>query len=273
MIISVSILALTGCSKTNGGGAAAGDTKKVWKVGTECAAAPYNWTQKDDANGAVKINGSNEYANGYDIMMVKKIADSMGYELQIVKTEWAGLPTGVTSGKIDSAVSGMSITKDRLKTLDFSDVYYKATINALVKKGGKFENAKGIADLKGASCTSQQDTTWYELLKQIPEAKILPALADVPTMVVALKSGKCDVVFTDKPGAMAATYSNKDLVMIDLANDKDLKVSDEDVNLGIALKKGNADLKAKIDKGLAGISQSDRESFMKEAIEKQPLAQ
>ncbi len=272
--VAAGMLALAGCTKKSDTSAAsASGTKKVWKVGTECAAAPYNWTQKDDSNGAVKISGSNEYANGYDIMMVKKIADSMGYELQIVKTEWAGLPTGVTSGKIDSAVSGMSITSDRLKTLDFSDVYYKATINALVKKGGKFENAKSIADLKGASCTSQQDTTWYELLKQIPDAKILPALADVPTMVVALKSGKCDVVFTDKPGAMAATYSNKDLIMVDLANDKDLKVSDEDVNLGIALKKGNTELKSKIDQALKGISQEEREKFMKDAIEKQPLAQ
>ena len=272
--LAASMFTFAGCSKkADTAVAPTGETKKIWKVGTECAAAPYNWTQKDDSNGAVKISDSNEYANGYDITMVKKIADSMGYELQIVKTEWAGLPTGVTSGKIDSAVSGMSITSDRLKTLDFSDVYYKATINALVKKGGKYESAKGIADFKGASCTSQQDTTWYELLKQIPDAKILPALADVPTMVVALKSGKCDVVFTDKPGAMAATYSNKDLVMVDLANDKDLKVSDEDVNLGIALKKGNTDLKSKIDQALKGISEEDREKFMKDAIENQPLAQ
>lgn len=81
--------------------------------------------------------------------MVKKIADSMGYELQIVKTEWAGLPTGVTSGKIDSAVSGMSITSDRLKTLDFSDVYYKATINALVKKAESMKAQRVLQTLKG----------------------------------------------------------------------------------------------------------------------------
>ena len=72
---------------------------------------------------------------------------------------------------------------------------------------------------------------------------------------------------------MAATYSNKDLIMVDLANDKDLKVSDEDVNLGIALKKGNTELKSKIDQALKGISQDEREQFMKDAIEKQPLAQ
>lgn len=268
-VTAMSMLAFAGCTQA---APTSNSGKKVWKVGMECAAAPYNWTQKDDSNGAVKINGSSEYAYGYDVIMAKKIAESMGYELQIVKTEWAGLSTGVTSGKIDSAISGISIKAERLKTLDFSDVYYKATITALVKKGGKYENAKSLADLKGATCTSQQDTAWYDLLKQIPNANRIPALADVPTMIVALSSGKCEVVFSDKPGAMAATFSNKDLIMIDLSGDKDLKVSDEDVNLGIEIKKGNKDLKSKIDNALAGISEADREKFMKEAIEKQPLA-
>ena len=42
-------------------------------VAMECAYAPYNWTQNDDANGAVEIRGSSDYAYGYDVMMAKKI--------------------------------------------------------------------------------------------------------------------------------------------------------------------------------------------------------
>ena len=42
-------------------------------VAMECAYAPYNWTQSDDANGAVEIRGSSDYAYGYDVMMAKKI--------------------------------------------------------------------------------------------------------------------------------------------------------------------------------------------------------
>ena len=41
-------------------------------VAMECAYAPYNWTQVDDSNGAVPIKDSNEFANGYDVMMAKK---------------------------------------------------------------------------------------------------------------------------------------------------------------------------------------------------------
>ena len=45
----------------------------VLTVAMECAYAPYNWTQPDDSNGAVPIRDTNEYANGYDVMMAKKL--------------------------------------------------------------------------------------------------------------------------------------------------------------------------------------------------------
>src|SRR5665647_193997 len=67
---------------------------KVLRVGMECAYAPFNWTQSDDSNGAVKIVDSESYANGYDVQMAKKIAADMGYTIEVVKTEW---------GRIDSS--------------------------------------------------------------------------------------------------------------------------------------------------------------------------
>ncbi|MBZ5797763.1 hypothetical protein K8353_47925, partial [Burkholderia contaminans] len=44
------------------------------RIGMEAAYAPFNWTQDDDSNGAVKIDGTNQYANGYDVQIAKKIA-------------------------------------------------------------------------------------------------------------------------------------------------------------------------------------------------------
>ena len=64
------------------------DDKKTLKVAMECGYAPYNWTQPDDSNGAVQISGSSDYAYGYDVMMAKKIADELGYDLEIVKLDW-----------------------------------------------------------------------------------------------------------------------------------------------------------------------------------------
>lgn len=247
--------------------------KKVLKVGMECGYAPFNWTQTNTDNGAVEIsNAAGQYAYGYDVIIAKKIAESLGYELQIVKTEWDGLVPGVSSGKLDAVIAGMSITSERKTAVDFSDPYYNASIVAITKKDGKYSSAKSVADLKGATCTSQQNTVWYDMLKQIPEAKIQPALADVPSMLVSLSTGKTEVLVTDKPTAMAAEYSNKNLVMLDFDASGAFQASDEDVKMGIAIKKGSTELGAGINKALESISENDREAIMQDAIQHQPLA-
>lgn len=241
----------------------------------ECAFAPYNWTQANDSNGAVPIsNSTGEYANGYDVMMAKKIADAIGYELQIVKTEWDGLAPGVASGKLNAAIAGMSITEKRKQTIDFTDVYYKASIYALVKADSKYASAKSLSELKGAKCTSQQNTIWYDMLKQIPSANIQPAMKNVPALIVALTSGKTEVFVTDKPTAMAAAYANKSLVMLDFSKSgDDFKASDEDVNLGIAVSKQAPELKDAMNNALKAISDSDRDTIMQTAIKNQPVTQ
>ena len=50
------------------------------RIGME-AVCPFNWTQEDDSNGAVKIDGTNQYANGYDVQIAKKVAEGLGKNL------------------------------------------------------------------------------------------------------------------------------------------------------------------------------------------------
>ena len=78
-------------------------------VAMECAYAPYNWTQNDDANGAVEIRGSSDYAYGYDVMMAKKIGEALGQKVQIVKLDWDSLIPAVMSGDVDCVIAGQSI--------------------------------------------------------------------------------------------------------------------------------------------------------------------
>ena len=85
------------------------------RIGMEAAYAPFNWTQDDDSNGAVKIDGTNQYANGYDVQVAKKIAKELGKKPLIVKTSWNGLIPALTSGKIDMIIAGMSPTEERKK--------------------------------------------------------------------------------------------------------------------------------------------------------------
>ena len=60
------------------------------KVGMECNYAPYNWTQSEPSDEAVAI-AAGGYADGYDVRIAKRVADYLGMDLEIVKTEWDGL--------------------------------------------------------------------------------------------------------------------------------------------------------------------------------------
>lgn len=75
----------------------------VLTVGMECAYAPYNWTQMDDSNGAVPIsNVPGSYANGYDVMIAKKICEANGWKLEIVSSAWESLTPAVQAGSMDA---------------------------------------------------------------------------------------------------------------------------------------------------------------------------
>lgn len=256
-----------------------GDTnsaeKKVLKVAMECSYAPYNWTQPTDANDAVKISGSSDYAYGYDVMMAKKISEELGYELEIVKLDWDSLVPAVQSGKADCVIAGQSITSDRLQSVDFTEPYYYATIVTLVKSGSQYENAKSVADLQGATATSQLNTIWYNnCLPQIKDANILPAQESAPAMLVALSSGRCDLVVTDKPTGQAALIAYPDFKLLDFTGTEgEFQVSQEDINIGISLKKGNTELTNAINGVLSKMTEEDFNRMMEEAISVQPLSE
>lgn len=246
----------------------------VLTVAMECSYAPYNWTQSDDSNGAVKIKGSNDYAYGYDVMMAKYIAEKLGMELEIVKSDWDSLVPAVQSGTVDCVIAGQSITSERLESVDFSVPYYYASIVALVKADGKYADAAGVSDLAGATCTSQLNTVWYDTcLPQIEDANILPAQDTASAMLVALESGTCEVVVTDMPTAMAACVAYPDLKLLDFSgSNDDFRVSDEEINIGISIKKGNTELTEKINSALAELTEDDFTNMMREAISVQPLS-
>ena len=244
-------------------------------VAMECAYAPYNWTQSDDSNGAVEIRGSSDYAYGYDVMMAKKIGEALGQKVQIVKLDWDSLIPAVMSGDVDCVIAGQSLTAERAAQVDFTDPYYYATIVTLTKKDSAYANAASVADLAGATATSQLGTIWYDTcLPQIENANILPAQETAPSMLVALNSGACDIVVTDHPTGQAALTAYPDLTMLDFGGgDNDFAVSDEDINIGISLKKGNTALKDAINEVLATMTTDDYNAMMNEAISVQPLSE
>src|SRR5699024_6947088 len=194
---------------------------------------------------------------------------------QIVKLDWDSLVPAVMSGDVDCVIAGQSITSERAQQVDFSDPYYYASIVTLVKKDSPYASAASVADLSGAVCTSQLGTIWYDnCLPQIPGAEILPAQETAPSMLVALDSGACDVVVTDRPTAQAALVAYPDFVALDFGGgENDFQVSEEDINIGISMKKGNTALQSAINEVLATMTEDDYNAMMDEAISVQPLSE
>ena len=245
----------------------------VLTVAMECAYAPYNWSQPDDSNGAVPIaNAPGSYANGYDVMMAKKLCEANGWELEIMQLDWDSLVPAVQNGTVDAVIAGQSMTADRMEKVDFAGPYLYATIICLTKADSPLASAKGISELSG-TCTSQMGTIWYDsCLPQIADAKIQTAAESAPAMLMALETGAVDFVCTDMPTGQGALVAYDDLVLLDFAGSgDDFTVSDEDVNIGISLRKGNTVLKDALDGVLSGMTADDFNAMMADAIAVQPI--
>ena len=166
------------------------------KVGLECNYPPFNWTQLDDSNGAVPIQGAaGQYAGGYDVEIAKKIADGLGMDLVIVKTEWDGLIPDV----IDVIIAGMSPTAERKETIDFTDNYYKSDLVMVVKADSEYANATKLEDFSGAKITAQLNTFHYTVIDQIDGVVHMTPLATYPRMVLSLQAGEADLVGVGRP--------------------------------------------------------------------------
>ena len=249
------------CAKTQTGG--------TFRVGLECDYAPFNWTQPDDSNDAAKIEGGG-YAGGFDVEIAKRVAAGLNKELVIVKTEWDGLLPGVTSGKIDAIIAGMSPTEERKQSIDFSDNYYISDLVIVVLKDGAYADAKGLADFAGAKITAQLNTFHYTVIDQIPGVAKQNPLDDFPTMIVALTSGKIDGYISERPGAISAAATNPNITYI--VPDPGFEYAPDDAAIAIGVKKGSP-LLSDMNKVLAGISKEERERIMEQAVLNQPSAE
>lgn len=264
------IILLSGCGTSKSSkDASASSTDNTFKVGMEAGYAPFNWTQMDDSNGGVKIDGSSEYAGGYDVEIAKKIADGLGKKLVIVKTEWDGLVPALTSGKIDAIIAGMSPTAERKLSIDFTDNYYKSNLVMVVKKGSKYENATSIQDFKGAKITAQLNTFHYTVIDQIKGVSKQTAMDNFPAMRVALESGVIDGYVSERPEGVSAEAANSNFKMVEFKDGFVTKPEDTAVAVGI---KKSSDLTAKINRILSGISEDERKTIMDTAIKNQPAA-
>lgn len=265
-----SALVLAACGSEGNETTSEGTENEQFVVGMEAAYAPYNWTQTGDANGAVQISDSQEYAGGYDVEIAKKIADGLGQELVIVKTEWDGLVPALQSKKIDVIIAGMSPTEERKQTIDFSIPYLESQLVMVVAADGDYVDATSLADFSGAQITAQLNTFHYNMIDQIEGVEKQSAMENFSAMRVALQSGVIDGYVSELPEAISASNANEDFTYIEFEDG--FETNPEDTTIAIGVRKDEAQLE-EINSILATISAEEQQSLMEEAILNQPAAQ
>ena len=266
VLLVLSAVVLTSCGGS-GNNAAKEDDENILKVGMEANYAPFNWSQSSDSNGAVEIEGSKEFAAGYDVTIAKKVAESLGKKLVVVKTEWDGLIPALTSGKIDLIMAGMSPTKERAESIDFSSDYYSSDLVIMTLDSSEYSGSTKLSDFDGAKITAQLNTFHYTVIDQIPGVVKEPAMDNFSAMRVALESGVIDGYITERPEAESAIKVLDTFKLIELEDG--FETSREDTAIAVGIKKGS-DLTDKINKVLENISEEDRTNIMEEAKENQP---
>ncbi|GFZ27641.1 amino acid ABC transporter substrate-binding and permease protein [Lactobacillus corticis] len=242
------------------------------KIGMEANYPPYNWTQTTSANGAVKIDGSKQYANGYDVQIAKLIGKYLHKNVVVEKTEWDGLLPALTSGKIDLIIAGMSPTAERRKQINFSNPYRKSSFVVIVNKDSKYAKAKTLNSFKGAKLTAQQGTLHYNLIKQLKGAVRENAMKDFSAMRQSLQSGTIDGYVAEDIEYLSYKRVNRNITAINISKMKGFKVSKSDSITSIGVKKSNTKLLAQVNQALATISTKKRNQLMATAVKQQPKA-
>ena len=171
--------------------------------------------------------------------MMQAIADKLGMELKIENMEFDSLLIALENGQIDAVISGMTITEERAKSVDFSIPYYTATQVMIVDQNSDIKTAADMADKRivviqgytGENCVQELGYD-YEAFKKGTEA------------ILELNNGKCDVVVIDSATAQKYVKDNPNLKIVE---DPSAFEAEE---YGIAVKKGNTELLNKINSAI-----------------------
>ena len=221
--VASSALILAGCG-------AKGSGSNEIKFGTNAEFPPFEFIS---AEGVI-----DEY-DGIDMALAKDIGEQTGKEIKIENMEFDSLLIALSNGQIDAVISGMTITEERAKSVDFSIPYYEATQVMIVPKDSDITKAADMEDKKicviqgytGELCVQELGFE-YEAFKKGTEA------------ILELNNGKCDVVVLDSATAQKYVKDNPELKIV---SDSEAFEAEQ---YGIAVKKGNKELLDEINKAI-----------------------
>ena len=259
------LFCVAGCSSPAG----SDEGSNVLRVGMECDYAPFNWTQVNDSDTAVQIS-SVDYADGYDVVIASMIAEQLGMEVQVVKTDWDSLIPSLNAGAIDCIIAGMTETPERAQEVNFTTPYYESQMVVIVRKDSELVDFSDIQQLSGYRVLGQANTTYDEVIDQIDGVVHMTPLATYPRMILSLQSGEADAITAELPVANGVVAANPDLAIVMFEEGKGFVV---DTSVSIAVSKENTELLNSIQAALDQISEADRLAIMEAAVGRQPAVE
>ncbi|MCJ7842585.1 transporter substrate-binding domain-containing protein [Lederbergia sp. NSJ-179] len=193
LIVVLSImLALAACGK---GESADGDGEKGSNGGNDSKGKTYTVATDSNFKPFEYLNTDTGELEGFDIDLIKEIADRAGFKVEFEQMDFDGLLAGMQGGRYEIGVAGMSITDERKETLDFSDPYYDSGIILMVPTDS---DIKSIDDVDGKKIGSRQGSTSESYLNKNTKAQV-EAYPEIVTAYMNLAKGKLDGALYDVP--------------------------------------------------------------------------
>lgn len=260
MALALVVTAFASCSGDKNTDPSKTDSSNVDASNASDANAVKYTARKDDGKLIMATNATfppYEYKDGdkvvgIDAEVAQKIAEKLGKELVIEDVEFGSIIAGVQSGKFDMGMAGMTVTEERLKSVNFTDSYAKGIQSVIVKEDSAI---KSIDDLKGDGSMKfgvQQDTTGDIYASDTVEnggygeENVIRYKAATDT-VQALKAGKVDAVIIDNEPAKNFVSSTSGLKLLDgswVDEDYAVCVAKENTELLKQINQALAELKA-----------------------------
>ncbi|GAB6138176.1 basic amino acid ABC transporter substrate-binding protein [Halanaerobaculum tunisiense] len=222
-----------------------------------CGQQETTWSQVQD-KGELVVGLSADYKPfefpnednqivGFDVDILKAVADELGVELKIKDTAFDGLIPGLKTDKYDAVASAMTITEKRQKAVNFSDPYFD--VGQVIAVTEDEDQIQQPEDLAGKTVAVQLGTTGdLEVSKMEDEIKEIKRYEKITQAYIELKNGRIDAVVNDKPVTKAYIDQNPEVKMADepFTTEK----------YGIAFKKGDDKLLEKANQALQKIKEN-----------------
>jgi len=201
----------------------------VINVGLEGTYPPFSFV---DADGKL---------SGFEVEFSEALAKELGVKAKLQPTKWDGILAALESKRLDVVINQVTISEERKKKYDFSTPYTVSGIQALTLTKNK-DTVKTSADLAGKKVGVGLGTNYEQWVKEnVPKADI-KTYDDDPTKFQDLRVGRIDVILIDRLAALEYAKKAKDTSAAGEAFSRQ--------EAGIALRKGEPELLAAIDKAI-----------------------